>query len=180
MSSFGTVEHWDKLTKEFKDERLKDVAYYSPKEMDLSLSVEERRKFCDEWTNRGLEALSKQDLLDGDFQDLIEKTVNAKTFRLRKDADKILDFAEKYNIPMYILSAGLGNVIEPFLIKTTSSYLKLKEKGLVTVVSNYLTFDEKTKKVNGYKKPALNTFTKTDVSVFHIKKFIPLIYNNLY
>lgn len=132
--------------------------------MDLSLSVEERRNFCDEWTNKELKGLSEEKITKEDFKNLIDKVVVPEgRLKLRKDAEKIFDFALANNIPMYVLSAGLGDVIEPFLTKTVKSYSELKEKNLITIVSNFLIFDEKNESTD-YIKPCLNTFTKTDVS----------------
>ena len=164
-SSFGTVEHWDRVTDDFKKERLDDVEFYSKKEMDLNLPVEDRRRFCEEWTLRGISELSKQNLVKKDFSDLVEIVTNNKTLRLRKHADKIFQFALDNEIPFYVLSAGLGTIIDLLLTNEVPSYTKLKEKNLVTLVSNFILFDENDK-VKGYSSPLLNTFSKVDVSIF--------------
>lgn len=152
------------------------MAYYQPKECDLSLPVEVRRDYCNEWTTRGLEGLISQKFTEEEFNKLVNIFIENKGIQLRKSADKIFDFALENEIPMYVLSAGLGDTIEPFLVKTLKSYSKLKEKNLVTLVSNRLYFDDSKTKCVGYKKPPLNTFTKTDVCELNIYIIISMIY----
>lgn len=159
----GTVEFWDMLSEEFRIKRNKDFDFYAPKEYDLSLSLEDRRKYCDEWTFIGLTDLSNEKLHEKDFDLLIKDVIDNKKLILRDHVKEIFKFADDNNIPLYILSAGLGNVIEHVMKYAIPEYQSLIDKKLLVLVSNFLTFDEKTGLVNGFKKPVLNTFSKVDV-----------------
>ena len=161
QSSFGTMEHSSFLDDKFREERLKDLQYYAPKEVDLSLSVEERRKYCDEWTRRGLKALIDKKISDKTFSEIIEDASKKGIIKLRKNAEKLFEFSLENKVPLYVLSAGLGNVIEPFLLSQVKCYKELQEKELVKIVSNRIYFDE-SGLPNSHKDPPLNTFTKTD------------------
>lgn len=160
----GTVCEWSYLSNEYRIRRRKDYDFYAPKEYDLSLTLEERRNFCNEWTFTELTDLCKEKLKENDFEDLIKDVIDNKKLYLRDHAKEIFKFADDNNIPIYVLSAGLGNVIEHVMKYAIPQYQSLLNKNLLVIVSNFLTFDSNSGYINGFKQPVLNTFSKVDVS----------------
>ena len=57
QSSFGVIEHSSQFSQKFIDDSKSLYEKYSCKEYDLSLSVEERRNFMNEWTSKELDLI---------------------------------------------------------------------------------------------------------------------------
>ncbi len=161
-SSFGTVEKYPKFDKEFTDYLIKNCEYYHPKEYDLSLSLEVRRQFMHEWTEKSLNAVLTQKVKKDTFSEIADYYYSIGELKMRKDAEKMFIFADEHNIPFYVLSAGSGDVIAPFLKKVLGeTYESLNKKKLLTIVSNHFIFNEEGFATD-YVKPILNTFNKVD------------------
>lgn len=163
LSSFGTLERSDLMSSEFKTYTINNYNHYSPKEYDLSLSLEERTSFMQEWTEKGLNAVVNEKITLSFLNEITEKAISSNQLKIRKSAEKLFHFAAENLIPFYVLSAGCGNVIERFLeITIDSKVLKvLKENNLLVIVSNFFEVNENNQIVS-FKKPVLNTFNKVD------------------
>ena len=161
-SSFCAVENYSKLDKEYKEISQKNYEFYAPKEYDLSLSLEERRKFMNDWTEKDLEIGCKSNFERSTYDEIVLESYNKGLLKLRTGADKLFMFANDNNVPIYVLSAGCGDIIIPFLKLTLGNvYDELLKKDLIVVVSNHAIFDDNNKQIS-YIKPVLNTFNKVD------------------
>lgn len=164
VSSFGTVEEFPKFRKSFRDRLLKNVQFYSPTEHDNSLSQEERNKLMEEWIVNALELVVKQGLSRQNIIDMVAEEIKDNLIKLRRGAEDLFKFCLEANVFIYILSAGLGDVIAEFLKKEVPCFRDLQEKNLVKIISNFYTFDENDK-INGYLNPVIHTYSKSTVSL---------------
>ncbi|XP_009983634.1 PREDICTED: LOW QUALITY PROTEIN: 7-methylguanosine phosphate-specific 5'-nucleotidase-like, partial [Tauraco erythrolophus] len=110
--------------------KLKDLLhYYYPIEIDPNRTLEEKRPLMVEWWTRAHE------LLDG--------------------FNELFDQLHKYNVPLFIFSAGVGDILEEIIRQANVFYSN------VNVVSNYMDFDD-----NGvltrFKGPLIHTYNKNN------------------
>ena len=105
---------------------------YSPIEFDYNMDVKKREKYIIEWYDKCMELYYTYHLTK---QKLKESIDNSKLI-LREGAKDFLFNLYKNNIPVIILSAGIGNVIEQFLKKEGCYY------DNIYVISNFIRFDE--------------------------------------
>ena len=161
-SSFGAVEHYSKLDKEYKEICKQNYDFYGPKEYDLSLSFEERKQLMNDWTEKGLDLICSRNFEKKTYDEIVLEAYDKGLLKLRTGAEKMFKFANDNNIPFYVLSAGCGDTILPFLKLTIGNvFEELLKKDLIVIVSNHAIFDENNKQVS-YVKPVLNTFNKVD------------------
>jgi 5'-nucleotidase len=85
----------------------------------------------------------------------IQEAVENGNIRLRGGVKEFFQNAEAKNIPVLVLSAGLGDVIKEILKKE-----KINDKNIL-LISNFFEFDELGVAV-GYKLPLIHTFNKNE------------------
>lgn len=164
IGSLGVVGLYSKFPKKLKERVEKLHNYYLPKELDLKLSIEERKKFMNEWTEKEFELLIEYGIRKEDYKDAVNEHIKSNNIKLRKKAKDLFEIVLLKRIPLYIISAGNGDVIIEFFKKEIGKYeieLLLKE-NLLYIISNFGVFDEKTQVQISYTKPLLNTFSKVD------------------
>lgn len=84
---------------------------YRPIEMDYNISYEEKYKIMEEWYNACMNLYYKYHL----NKDKLKKVVKNSNIVFRKGAKEFLKYTYENNIPVVILSAGVGSVIKEFL-----------------------------------------------------------------
>lgn len=120
---------------EIYKEMAKLYTKYRPIEMNYKISQEEKSKAMIEWYSSCMELYHKYNLSKRDITESIEKS----RIIFRKGAKDFLLLMQKYNIPVIILSAGIGNCIEQFL-KNNNCLLEN-----MYIISNFLEYDENNK-----------------------------------
>ncbi|MCI8309364.1 MAG: hypothetical protein HFJ45_04005 [Clostridia bacterium] len=124
----------------FIKERDKLYNKYRPIEIDNNISKDEKFKAMKEWYEKSLNLLLEYKLEE---KELIEN-VTSNRFKLRNGAIEFLNKMNKDNVPVLILSAGIGNVINMVLehnnilfenIYLDSNILKF-ENGIAKGISN--------------------------------------------
>ena len=107
--------------------------------MSRQISDGIKAEFMKEWCGRSSAII----IGDGFDRNGLEKVVlGAETF-LRNGIDEMMQFCQMAEVPFYIVSAGLGNVIDVFistlenrpLIKVFSNFLAEDEEGKLTVLT---------------------------------------------
>ena len=166
QSAYGVMEVSDLLPPSYKEDKLKQLNFYLPKEDDLTLTREEKEKFMDDWAKDGMKSLLDLKITTELIDKIVDLAIKKQDIILRDNTDKLFEFALENNITIYILSAGLANIIDSYLTQSLTVYSKLKEKGLITICSNEIYFDPETKIATSHNEPSLNTFTKSDVRLF--------------
>lgn len=126
---------------------------YHPIEINLSISLQEKKKAMNEWWRSHFELLIKSGLNRND----LKKVVKSDKIRLRDGCLEFIRTLHEYDIPLVIMSSsGLG---------TDSIYLYLKEKGIiynnVFIVSNQYIWDKKGNAI-GIKEPVIHSMNKDE------------------
>ncbi len=148
-----SMDSWDSagnvLGEEFKKESFKNYQKYAPIELNYNISFEEKERAMEEWYYSAIDLYYKYNLTKGK---LIE-SINTSKIIFRKGAKEFLEKMYKNNIPVIILSAGIGNVIEQFLQNNNCYFDNMK------IISNFLSFDENGN-MEKYKKDIIHTLNK--------------------
>lgn len=115
-------------------------ASYAPIEFDYTLDNKTKEKYMIEWYQKSMDLLYKYQLTYSNLQ----KTLQKETLKFRKGARKFLQRLSQQNIPVIIVSAGIGNIIEEFLKKYECYY------NNIYIISNFIQFkDNKMQKFKG-------------------------------
>ncbi|NXC41422.1 5NT3B nucleotidase, partial [Penelope pileata] len=132
--------------------KLKDLLhYYYPIEIDPNRTLEEKRPLMVEWWTRAHELLSQQKIQKGDIAQIVRES----DVMLRDGFKELFDQLHKYNVPMFIFSAGVGDVLEEIIRQANVFYSN------VNVVSNYMDFDE-SGVLRCFKGPLIHTYNKNN------------------
>lgn len=119
---------------------------YRPIELDYNIKFEEKNKAMEEWYQECMNLYYEYKLTKTKLED----SINNSNLKFRYGAKEFLIEANKNNIPVIILSAGIGNVIEEFL-KSNNCYF-----DNIFIISNFIEFDK-----NGNMKPFKNKLVHT-------------------
>lgn len=130
-SSLGIIPQF--LGGECLKERLKNYEYYRPLELDYTIEKEEKRKIMKEWATKTFTLLSKYLATE----DIIENALKDANIHLRKGVKEFFKEMYKKDIPVVIMSAGVGNLIEKFLEKEEVLY------NNIILISNFFEFKDK-------------------------------------
>lgn len=106
---------------------------YRPIEMDYSISYEEKYKQMEIWYNSCMNLYYKYHL----NKYKLHEAVKNSGLIFRKGAKEFLKYTYENNIPVIILSAGIGSVIKEFLKEKNCYYEN------IFLISNTFIYDEK-------------------------------------
>jgi len=113
-------------------ERTKIFEYYRPLELDYTIKEQEKQKIMKEWANRSFTLLSKYLT-----QNIINKALENANIHFRKGAKEFLIKMNDMNIPVIIMSSGVGNILKAFLEKEGCLFNNIE------IVSNFFEFQDK-------------------------------------
>jgi 5'-nucleotidase len=142
------------LTKDYpkKSQALYDK--FRPIEIDPNLSIEEKSKKMDEWWRAHFDLLAKCGMNKGVIDDIVRRN----EAKFREGSLEFLDLLHKENIPLIIMSAGPGQLIEEFLRKKDRFYDNIQ------VIANHFIFNEEGVAI-GRRDPQIHTFNKKEFVV---------------
>ena len=146
--SWGTCE--SVLGEEFTRKTELICQKYAPIELNYEISFDEKNKAMEEWYYSNMQLFYDYHLTKAQLEESIENS----TIIFRDGAKEFLKDMFKRNIPVVILSAGIGNVIELFL-KKNNCYT-----DNIYIISNFIKFDN----VGNMNKPdvvLIHTLNKT-------------------
>ena len=126
--SIGIVPQF--LGGECLEERTKIFEYYRPLELDYTIKEQEKQKIMKEWANKSFTFLSKYIT-----QDIIYKALENANIHFREGAKEFLVEMDNRDIPVIIMSSGVGNIVRAFLEKEGCLFDNIK------IVSNFFEFD---------------------------------------
>lgn len=111
-----------------------DILYekYRPIETNYNITFEEKNKKMEEWYNSCMELYFKYKF----NKNKLEKAIKENKLVFRKGAKEFLEYTNKNKIPVVILSAGIGSVIEEFL-KYENVYF-----NNILLISNTFVYDK--------------------------------------
>lgn len=127
-ASMGIIPNF--LGGEYLQERIKIHDYYRPLELDYTLSPEERSRIMKEWATTSFTLLSKY----LKSEEIIENSLKSANIHLRLGAKEFLKDMHEKDVPVVIMSAGMGNLIKIFLEKQGVLY------DNIILISNFFEF----------------------------------------
>ena len=137
ITAANSTDSWDAsgklLGKEFRKESEKLYKFYVPIELDYKMPFKEKERYMIEWYGKCMDLYYKYKLT----REKLEKSIQLSNLIFRKGAKEFITRAYKENIPIIILSAGIGNVIQLFLKNNKCYY------DNIHIISNFIEFDEK-------------------------------------
>jgi len=148
--SWGVLHEYRHCPKEYLDtvKALEDK--FVPIELDPVLSIEEKLPHMVEWYSQVNMALQKS----GVNKDWFEKMVCESNCELRDDTDLLFNILKTNNIPVLVLSAGCGDLVNAILTHFSVNHHN------VNVFSNFLQFDPNGK-IIGLVPPIIHMYNKS-------------------
>ena len=113
LDSWIAILDFDLYGKKCKEKMEQINAKYQPMEQDYTLDDKIKEKYMVEWYSKSMDFLYDYQLTNTN----LKKALQRETIKFRKGAKEFLQELEQKKIPVIILSAGIGNVIEEFLKK---------------------------------------------------------------
>lgn len=126
--------------------------YYLPIEHDHSIPKEQKVPILVEWWKKWLNLTVETQLL----QETVKKMVKTSKTNFKSGCKLFLESLEQNKIPILIVSAGLGNIIQE-RIRLECGYL-----SNMKIVSNFMKFDLKTKKIVGFEGKINHVLNKNE------------------
>ena len=132
-STWGLLSKSEYIPKEYSAERKKLFEYYRPIEINEELDYETKNKLMIEWWQKHINLLIKYNLTE-ELINKSSKESNALVFR--EGAKEFLVNMRDRNIPVIIISAGIGNFIKQFLINNNCDF------DNIFIISNFIKFKD--------------------------------------
>lgn len=120
------------LDDNFKKKSKELVEKYEPIEVDYTISFEEKNKAMIEWYSRSMNVFYEFHLTN----QILMESVSKSNISFREGAKEFLKNMYENHIPVIIVSAGIGNVIEECLKQRNCLYEN------ISIISNFIKFDE--------------------------------------
>lgn len=131
-SSWASIFKNPNVTDEFIQECLRIFNHYHKYEIDESIPLEEKMLIMSEWYNKNIETLKRF----GITEQIINYSANNESIMSFRDGAK--EFLKEMNnkgIPIIVISAGVGNIIEQFLINNNCNFPN------IYIGSNFLEYE---------------------------------------
>lgn len=131
-NSWSVLSKSDMIPKEYIEETQKLYEYYRPFEIDESLDYEIKSKLMNEWWNKHIGLFIKYKLSKEALNNALR---NSNIISFREGTKEFLENMRDRNIPVIIISAGIGNVIKESLIINNCNL------DNIYIVSNFIKFE---------------------------------------
>ena len=136
ITTGDSSDSWDasgkKLGKKYSNEAQNFFNFYAPIEGNYDISIKQKEAYMKEWYEKCIDLFYKYDLTINKLND----SIKISNLLLRGEIKEFFNKAYKNNIPVIIISAGIGNVIEQFL-RNKECYF-----DNIHIISNFIEFDE--------------------------------------
>ena len=118
-TSWSILANSDLVPKEYIEERQALYDIYRPIEIDENLDLETKSAKVKEWFQKHIELFVKYETSEEVFK---KAATDLRVMEFRDGAKEFICYLHRNNIPLIIISAGIGNFIESFL-KHNDCYL---------------------------------------------------------
>ena len=112
-NSWSVISKNNQTPKEYTKKTYELFKYYRPYEIDETIDYNTKSNLMNEWWNKHINLFSKYQI-SKDIIENKETILNSITFR--KGTKEFFQNMNERNIPIIIVSAGIGNIIESSLI----------------------------------------------------------------
>lgn len=151
-----------KVSNEYKKEVYDLFDYYRPLEINENIDKKIRKQYMIDWWNEEIELFKKYNFDEYIINDALN---NLDVMTFRDGAKEFLIDMYNRNIPVIIISAGIGNFIEKFL-KDNNCYF-----NNIYLISNFLKFEKG--KLVGFSDKVIHSFNKNLINLpSSVKKLI--------
>ena len=140
---------------------------YGPIETNYDIDMEQKEKYMIEWYDKCMDLYYKYKIT----KDKLDESIQESNLELRQEAIIFLQDMKDKNIPVIILSAGIGNSIEKCL-KMANCYF-----NNVYIISNFIKF-EKNGKMQKFSGKMLHSLNKNIDDVMQKEPEIEKIVNS--
>ena len=118
-SSWASIFKNPNVTDEFVQECIRIFNYYHKYEIDESIPLEEKMVIMSEWYNKNIETLKKFGITE---QTINYSANNENIMYFRDGAKEFLKEMNDRGIPIIVISAGVGNIMQQFLINNDCNF----------------------------------------------------------
>lgn len=150
-SSFSPVRRLGFMPEEYGEKALALYEHYHPMEVDPLIPFEEKSALMHEWWEAQFHLMIQYGLR----REHLDQMIGKGYVRLREGVGAFMHALAAQDVPMLVLSAGFGDVVE----------IVLQEAGLLTehvhIVSNFVDYDEGGRAV-AYRPPIIHTLNKSE------------------
>ena len=153
ISTWGIMSQIKDIEKDYQKERLALYNHYRPIEIDNTISEEEKSREMSNWCNEHINLLYKYDIREY----MLKEVVREGNLKYRDGAKEFLKKLNDLNIPIIIISAGIGNVIEEFFKIQNDYYSNIK------IISNFIQFENG--KIKKFKQAPIHALNKNIVKL---------------
>lgn len=157
-STWGILAHANELGDEYTQRRTALYNKYRPIEIDVNMSDDEKSVFMEEWWRAHINLFYEYGLKE----DNIKKSLKNGGLKYRVGAKEFLRKMYECRVPVIIVSAGIGNVIEEFLKFENDMYSN------ISIVSNFIEF--KNGIIKGIKGETIHALNKNIVKLDEYSK----------
>ena len=154
ISSWGVLSKSTLVSKEYIKDRNEFYNYYYPFEIDQTLDFETKNKLMIEWYTKHINLFVKYKLSENIVKDV---AMNKSLMAFRKGAKEFLEDMNKRGIPVVIISAGIGNFVEQFLINNNCNF------DNIYIVTNFIKF--KNGIAVGVEDNIIHSLNKNEISI---------------
>ncbi|KAM6201508.1 cytosolic 5'-nucleotidase 3A [Rhynchocyon petersi] len=159
----NVIDNCKLVTDECREKLLQLKKKYYAIEVDPVLTVEEKYPYMVEWYTKSHGLLIEQALPKAKLKEIVEES----DIMLKEGYENFFDRLQKYSIPVFIFSAGIGDVLEEVIRQAGVYHPNVK------VVSNFMDFDENGV-LKGFKGELIHVFNKHDGALKNTEYFSQL------
>lgn len=131
-STWAVMANAGEIDSKYIEKRTELYNYYRPIEIDFSITDSEKSKYMEEWWKKHISLFFEYGLEESNIKSAVPKS----GLEFREGAKEFLINMENNNIPVIIISAGIGNVISEFL-KNQECYF-----DNIHIISNFIEFKD--------------------------------------
>lgn len=151
-STWEALSYTSLLPEEYDKKRESLYDYYRPIETDENIDLHIKNKLMNEWWMKHIDLFIKYELSESIIKQIVGKS---KSIIFRKGAKNFFRRMHRKGVPIIIMSAGIGNIIEEFLIVNSCNY------DNIYILSNFLQFENG--KAIGIRNYIIHSLNKDEV-----------------
>lgn len=131
-SSWASIFKNPNVTDEFVQECTKIFEFYHKYEVDENIALQDKMSIMNQWYIKNIETLKKFGITE---ETISYSANNENIMSFREGAKEFLREMSAKGIPIIIISAGVGNIIQQFLINNECNY------DNIYICSNFLEYN---------------------------------------
>ena len=133
-STWGVMTNANELGNEYAKRRTELYKHYRPIEIDPNITDEEKSQYMEEWWKKHINLFYEYGLREENIKQALRSTNSG--LKYRPGAKEFLRKMYELKVPIIIISAGIGNIIEEFLNIENDYYEN------ISIVSNFIKFKD--------------------------------------